>query len=237
MNLIFGYLAGLLTLINPCVMPILPIVLTSSLRADRRAPVFLALGMSASFVVLGLGVASLGPALGISEDVVARAAAFMMMAFGLVMLIPSFGGKFATATAGISARADAGMTATADAGLPGQFLGGALLGAVWSPCIGPTLGAAIGLAAQGQNLGRAGAMMLAFALGVSTLILGIAYGARSALQRNKAALRQVSERAKPIMGAVFLLIGAIMFFHLNRPIETWLLGILPNWLVDFSVTL
>lgn len=237
MNLIFGYLAGLLTLINPCVMPILPIVLTSSLRADRRAPVFLALGMSASFVVLGLGVASLGPALGISEDVVARAAAFMMIAFGLVMLIPSFGGKFATATAGISARADAGMTATADAGLPGQFLGGALLGAVWSPCIGPTLGAAIGLAAQGQNLGRAGAMMLAFALGVSTLILGIAYGARSALQRNKAALRQVSERAKPIMGAVFLLIGAIMFFHLNRPIETWLLGILPNWLVDFSVTL
>lgn len=237
MDLIFGYLAGLLTLINPCVLPILPIVLTTSLRADRRAPVFLALGMSASFVLLGLGVATLGPALGISEEVVARAAAFMMMAFGLVMLVPSFGGRFATATAGISARADTGMTATADAGLPGQFLGGALLGAVWSPCIGPTLGAAIGLAAQGQNLGRAGAVMLAFALGVSTLILGIAYGARQALLRNKAALRQFSERAKPIMGAAFVLIGAMLFFHLNRPIEAWFLGILPNWLVDFSVTL
>lgn len=237
MDLIFGYLAGVLTLINPCVLPILPIVLTSSLRADRRAPIFLALGMSASFVVLGLGVATLGPALGISEDVVARAAALTMMAFGLVMLIPSFGGKFATATAGISARADTGMSATAEAGRPGQFLGGALLGAVWSPCIGPTLGAAIGLAAQGQSLGRAGAVMLAFALGVSTLILTVAYGARQALQRNKAALRRLSEGAKPIMGAAFLLIGALLFFHLNRPIEAWFLGLMPNWLVDLSVTL
>ena len=234
MDLIFGYLAGLLTLINPCVQPI---VLMSSRRADRRAPVFLALGMSASFVLLGLSVATLGPALGLSEEVVARAAAFKMMTFGLVMLIPSFGGRFATATAGISARADAGMTATADAGLPAQFLGGALLGAVWSPCSGPTLGAAIGLAAQGQNLGRAGAIMLAYALGVSTLILAIAYGAHQALQRNKAALRQFSECAKPIMGAAFLLIGAMLFFHLNRPIEAWFLGILPNGLVDFSVTL
>ena len=237
MDLIFGYLAGLLTLINPCVLPILPIVLASSMRADRLAPMLLALGMSTSFVLLGLGVAVLGPVLGINEDVVTRAAAFMMMAFGMVMLIPSFGGKFATATAGISARADAGMTATTDAGLPGQFLGGALLGAVWSPCIGPTLGAAIGLAAQGQDLGRAGAIMLAFALGVSTLILGIAYGARTTLQRNKVALQQISERAKPIMGAAFLLIGALLFFHLNRPVEAWLLGILPNGLVDFSVSL
>lgn len=237
MDLIFGYLAGLLTLINPCVLPILPIVLSSSLRADRRAPVLLALGMSASFVVLGLGVATLGPALGLGEEVVAQVAALMMMAFGLAMLIPSLGGTFATATAGFSARADAGIAASAGAGLPGQFLGGALLGAVWSPCIGPTLGAAIGLAAQGQSLGRAGAVMLAFALGVSTLILAIAYGARLALPRNRAALRRVSEAAKPVMGAAFLLVGAFLFFHLNRPIEAWLLSIMPGWLVDLSVTL
>jgi cytochrome c-type biogenesis protein len=80
-------------------------MLTSNLRTERREPVFLALGMSASFVLLGLGVAAFGPALGIREDAAARAAAFMMMAFGLVLLTPSFGGKFATATAGISAGA------------------------------------------------------------------------------------------------------------------------------------
>lgn len=237
MDLIFGYLAGLLTLINPCVLPVLPIVLATSLRADRLAPVALALGMSASFVVLGLGVATLGPALGIHEETVSRAAALMMMGFGLIMLVPAFGGQFATATAGLSAQADAGMNRSANAGLPGQFLGGALLGAVWSPCIGPTLGAAVGLAAQGQDLGRAAAIMLAFALGVSTLILAIAYGTRQALQRRQAALRRLAERSKPVMGAAFLVIGAMIFFHLNRPIEAWLLDHLPVWLVDLSVKL
>jgi cytochrome c biogenesis protein CcdA len=74
MDLIFAYLAGVLTLINPCVLPVLPIVLATSLQADRRAPIALAAGMGLSFVALGLGVAALGPVLGITEDTVARAA-------------------------------------------------------------------------------------------------------------------------------------------------------------------
>jgi len=237
MDLFFAYLAGLLTLINPCVLPVLPIVLTTSLRADRRAPLALAAGMSVSFVALGLGLATLGPALGLTEETVSRAAAVMMIGFGLVMLVPAFDGGFATATAGLSARADAGMTATAEAGLGGQFLGGALLGAVWSPCIGPTLGAAIALAAQGEDLMRAGGIMVAFALGVSTLIVGIAYGARSALQRRQAMLRRVAARSKPIMGGVFVMIGAILLLRLNHPFDAWLLQVLPAWLVDFSVSI
>jgi len=237
MDLIFAYLAGLLTLINPCVLPVLPIVLTTSLQADRRAPLALAAGMSVSFVALGLGLATLGPVLGLTEETVSRTAAAMMIGFGLVMLVPAFGGGFAAATAGLSARADAGMTATAESGLGGQFLGGALLGAVWSPCIGPTLGAAIALAAQGEDLMRAGGIMVAFALGVSTLIVGIAYGARSALQRRQAMLRHVAARAKPIMGGVFVLIGTILLLRLNHEVDAWLLQVLPAWLVDFSVSI
>ena len=190
MDLIFAYLAGLLTLINPCVLPVLPIVLASSLHRDRRAPMALAAGMSLSFVALGLGVTALGPALGIDSDSLARAAGLVMVAFGLVMVVPGFSQRFSTATAGFAARADAQIDQTGDAGLGGQFLSGALLGAVWSPCIGPTLGAAIALASTGENLGRAGAIMFAFALGVSTLILGLAYGAKSAIRRRQSLLRR-----------------------------------------------
>ena len=237
MHLIFAYLAGLLTLINPCVLPVLPIVLASSLQTDRRAPIALAAGMSVSFVTLGLGVAALGPVLGLNDETVSQVAAVMMIGFGLVMLVPTLGGGFAVATAGLSARADAGMTAASDAGLPGQFIGGALLGAVWSPCIGPTLGAAIALASQGQDLGRAFAIMASFALGISTLILAIAYGARRLLQRHQAGLRQFASRAKPIMGAVFALIGLALLARLNHRIDGWLLLVLPPWLVDFSVSI
>ena len=237
MDLILGYLAGLLTLINPCILPVLPIVLASATQADRRAPLALAAGLSAAFVLLGVGVSAAGPALGLSPDGVSRLAALMMVGFGLVMLMPALGGRFATATAGIAAFADARMDDVTRNGLGGQFLGGALLGAVWSPCIGPTLGAAISLAAQGQDLAWAGAIMAAFAAGVSTLILALAYGARSALAQRQAALRRLASRARPLMGATFVLIGLALWFRLNHLIDIWLLDRLPPWLVDLSVSI
>ena len=232
---VFAYLAGILTLINPCVLPVLPIVLASSLHRDRRAPMALAAGLSLSFVVLGLGVTALGPALGIHTDTVARAAALVMMLFGFVMVVPALSGRFSAATAGFAARADAQIDLTQGSGLMGQFLSGALLGAVWSPCIGPTLGAAIALASTGENLGRAGVIMLAFALGVSTLILTLAYGAQSAIRRRQATLRTIADRAKPVMGLTFIAVGAALWFGLNHIIEGWLVRNLPSWLVDFSV--
>ncbi len=237
MELIFAYLAGLLTLINPCVLPVLPIVLASSLHRDRRAPLALAAGMSLSFVILGLGVTAIGPALGLTSDSVSQAAALVMVGFGLVMLVPAMSGRFATATAGLAARADAQIDTTAEAGLGGQLLSGALLGAVWSPCIGPTLGAAIALASTGESLGRAGAIMVAFALGVSTLILGLAYGAKSAIRRRQTLLRSLADRAKPVMGVTFVLVGLALWFGLNHAVEGWLINALPAWLIDLSVSL
>lgn len=237
MDLIFAFLAGLLTLINPCVLPVLPIVLATSLQTDRRAPVALALGMSISFVTLGLGVAAVGPALGITEETVSRASAVLMIAFGAVMLVPALGGRFAMATSGLAARADASMSSTADGGLGTQYLGGVLLGAVWSPCIGPTLGAAIAMASQGQDLARAGAIMGSFALGVSTLILLIAYGARQWLSRNMARMRVFAERSKPVLGVAFMLIGLLLLLRVNHIIDAWLIETLPAWLVDLSVSI
>lgn len=237
MTLLIAYLAGLLTLINPCVLPVLPIVLASSLHRDRRAPLALAIGMSLSFVALGVGVAALGPALGINADKIGAAAALVMVAFGLVMIFPVLGDIFTRLTSRFAAKADTSVDAAQAGGLGGQLLGGALLGAVWSPCVGPTLGAAIGLASGGKGLGLATLIMLAFALGVSTLILGLAYGARGTVKRLMPHLRRTADASKPALGAVFLIVGLGLYLGWNRPIEAWALGHLPAWLVDFSVSI
>lgn len=237
MDLIFAYLAGLLTLINPCVLPVLPIVLATALQAHRLGPVALALGMSTAFVALGLGVATIGRNLGLSAESLAQAAAFLMIVFGLVLLVPRLNVGFAMATGGIASRADAGIDSVDRTGLGGQFLGGALLGAVWSPCVGPTLGGAISLASQGKNLAWAGAIMLAFAVGVSTVIFGLAYGARAALQRRRALMRKIAEKAKPAMGVVFIGIGIMLLLRINLLVEAWLLNIMPYWLQDFSISI
>lgn len=237
MDLILGYGAGLLTLINPCVLPILPIVLASAIQSHRHAPLALAAGMSVSFVMLGLAVTVLGRAVGVTPEGLANAGAVVMIGFGVVLLVPRFSAGFATVTAGMSARADQEIDELDRGGLSGQFLGGALLGAVWSPCIGPTLGGAIALASQGESLLRAGAIMAAFALGVSTIILALAYGARSAIQSRQARLRALAEYARPITGAVFIVVGLAILFKLHHAAERWAMQTLPPWLLDLSVAL
>ena len=231
MEFVLAYAAGLLTLINPCVLPVIPIVLATALQASRLGPVALAAGMSLAFVTFGLFVTTIGFAIGLTEELLAQIGAVLMLGFGLVLIVPRFNAAFATATAGFSTRADAGLDGVDRTGLPGQFLGGVLLGAVWSPCIGPTLGGAISLASQGESLLRAGAIMAAFALGVSTLMLALAYGRRAT------ALRRISSAAKPILGAAFILVGLAILFRLNHIADAWLLNNMPGWLVDLSVAI
>ena len=194
-------------------------------------------GMAATFVVLGLSVAAFGPAIGLTEDRVAQAGAVLMIGFGLVLLVPRLNAGFATATAGFAARADAGIDWIDRGGLGGQALAGALLAAVWSPCIGPTLGGAISLASQGQSLGWAGAIMAAFAAGVARVILALGYGARAAILRRRALMQSLAERAKPAMGVVFVTVGLAILFRLHHLAEGWLLTVLPAWLIDLSVSL
>ena len=122
-------------------------------------------------------------------------------------------------------------------GWQGQFLGGMLLGAVWSPCVGPTLGGAISMASQGESLLRAGVIMLAFAFGIGAVIVALGYGARSVLQRRQALMRRIATTAKPVLGAAFLFVGVAILMRWHYMAEAWLLDILPIWLQDLSVAL
>jgi len=171
MDIIFGYLAGLLTVLNPCVLPVLPVILITALNEHRAGPLYLCAGLSLTFVVLGLFIASLGPALGIDDYIVSRVASILMIGFGLILLVPAFSERFTLAASGASGTLSTKTAGFQFTGLGGQFFTGVLLGAVWSPCIGPTLGGAIALASEGNNIPWAAAIMVAFAMGVSTIIL------------------------------------------------------------------
>ncbi len=237
LELVFAYGAGLLTLINPCVLPVLPIVLATSLQSARHGPAAIAAGMSLTFVVLGMVVAVGGRTLGVTPEGISDAGSVLMIGFGLVLLVPALSRGFATATAGFAARADAGMGAVQSGGMGTQFLGGMLLGAVWSPCIGPTLGGAIALASQGQDIGRVFLIMVGFALGVSSIILALGYGARSVIVRRQAMMRRIAEKSRPVLGVTFVAVGLGLLLRWNQVIEGWLISQMPGWLIELSVSL
>lgn len=237
MELLLAYVAGLLTLINPCVLPVLPIVLAGSLQSSRYGPLALAGGMGLAFVTLGFGVIAAGHLIGLREETVGQAGAVLMMIFGLVLMVPQLSARFATATAGVASRADEGMRDMQTDGWTGQFLGGFLLGAVWSPCVGPVLGSAISLASQGDALLRAFVIMLAFACGIGTIIIALGYGARAALQRRMGTLRAFATASRPVLGVVFFLVGLAIYMRWHLMAEIWLLDRMPIWLQDLSMSI
>lgn len=237
MTYVWAYCAGLLTLINPCVLPLLPVVLAASLQRSRFGPAALAAGLTSSFTAVGVGVSAFGWSAGIDGRMVAHAAAAAMILFGAVLLVPRATNAFAIALSPVAGRADAGIGRVGRDGMTGQFVTGTLLGAVWSPCIGPTLGGAIGLAASGEGLAQAILVMLMFGAGVSTILVGLAYGSRRAVEARRERLAAWMPWAKPVMGGTLVAVGLAIILGIDRTIEAVLLDALPEWLVDLSVSI
>lgn len=235
MTYFWAYLAGALTLINPCVLPLVPIVLVAALQKSRLGPLALAAGLILAFTVLGVLVTAFGKSIGINGETVNRIAAALLIVFGIVLLIPQSQGVLAALTSPLADGANKRLDQMSDSGIAQQFMIGLLLGAVWSPCIGPTLGGAISLAATGENLGQATFTMLAFGFGVSTILMLLAYGSREALTSRRDTMMRWMPWAKPIMGVTLLLVGLMIWFHFERKIEGWLLDLMPVWLQDLSI--
>src|SRR5271155_1914924 len=160
-----AFVAGLLSILSPCVLPLLPIVLGAAASEHRMGPMTLAGGVALSFVVIGLFIATVGFAIGLDGDIFRTVAAILMIGVGVVLAMPALQVRLATAGGPISNWADQRINAVQSRSVSRQFGIGLLLGAVWSPCVGPTLGAASLLAAQGKDLGAVALTMLIFGIG------------------------------------------------------------------------
>ena len=148
-----AFLAGILSVLSPCVLPLLPLVLGADASENRLGPVALAGGLALSFVTIGLCVATAGLAIGLDAGIFRIGAALMLILIGLVLMVPAAQTRLAVAAGPMSNWTESRFGGFSTAGLSGQFGVGLLLGAVWSPCVGPTLGAASLLASQGRDLG------------------------------------------------------------------------------------
>ncbi|CAA7620150.1 cytochrome c biogenesis CcdA family protein [Magnetospirillum sp. SS-4] len=230
-NLAFGFLAGSLSTLSPCVLPLLPVLLGGALQQHRLAPVALAAGLATSFTAVGLFLATLGFAVGVDGSVIRSTAAVVMMAFGAVMLSSRLQRAMVVLAAPLTGGANGLLGRMPGNGLGGQFLLGILLGAVWSPCAGPTLGAAIGLAAQSGTTAQAALIMLVFSLGATAPMLALAYGSRQAVAARRHRLASLARLGKPIMGGVLLVMGLLVVTGTDKAIEAGLIAVMPTWLV------
>jgi cytochrome c biogenesis protein CcdA len=227
-------LAGMLSTLSPCVLPLLPIVLGAAASEHRLGPVALATGLAASFTAIGLFVATVGFAAGLDTGVFRMVAAILLIAIGVVLLVPRLQEQFALAAAPVSNWAGGYADNFAPTGLAGQFGLGVLLGAVWSPCVGPTLGAASILAAKGENLSQVAVTMLAFGVGAAVPLLLIGLLSREAMQRWRARLMETGRTGKTVLGLLLVAVGVLVATDFDKRIETTLVELSPAWLTELT---
>lgn len=229
-----AFLAGVLSVLSPCVLPLLPIVLGTAASEHRLGPVALAVGLAISFVTIGLFVATIGFAMGLDTDVFRAISAALLIAVGLVLLVPKLQAQFALAASPVGNWVDEQLGGFATSGLWGQFALGLLLGAVWSPCVGPTLGAASILAAKGENLGQVAATMFAFGLGAALPLMLLGLLSREAMMRMRGRLMEAGKGGKMLLGGLLVAIGLFIATGLDKRLETVLVDASPAWLTELT---
>ena len=197
-------------------------------------PVALAVGLALSFVIIGLFVATIGFSIGLDADLFRYMAAVLMIAVGFVLILPRVAARLATAGGPMMTWVGQRFDGHHGNGLSGQFWVGAILGAVWSPCVGPTLGAASVLAAQGRDLGQVAVIMFVFGLGAALPLLAFGLLSRETMLRWRGRLAAAGQGMKAGLGILFIAIGALVVTGADKSIETALVNASPQWLTDIT---
>jgi cytochrome c biogenesis protein CcdA len=232
-----SFVAGTLSTLSPCVLPLIPILVGTAMNGHRLGPLALGGGLALSFATTGTLLASLGNVFDFDPNILRIFSAWLLVLFGLILLSSWLQQRFAAATAGIGGAGNNWITSFNMAGLRGQFMLGMLLGLAWSPCVGPTLGVAIGLASQGQQLAQVSLTMLLFGLGASLPIVILGMLSREGMQRVRGKMANIGNTGKKILGGIMLTLGVLIISGLDKQMEAALLNIAPDWLIRLSTTI
>lgn len=234
LNPLLGFAAGTLTVLSPCVLPLLPVVFAGAVQRHKWGAVALAAGLILTFTSAGLLLALFGSSLDIDGEWFRWIAAAGLIAMGLVLLVPRTQEKLTQLLQPLANWGHARQSRFAGGGLAGQFAIGGLLGLVWSPCIGPTLGAATVLATQGENLAQVTLVMLAFAAGIASVMLVLGLVSREVLSRRRAGLASAGQRGRKWLGGALAIVGVLVITGLDHVLSGLALSVSPDWLIDLT---
>jgi len=229
-----GFAAGALSTLSPCVLPLVPVLLASAVNAHRWGVLALGGGLALTFALVGTFLATVGSSLGLDPDIFRVVGALIMAAFGLILLIPKLQDAFASSTSRLSDSGSQLLARLSFDGMMGQFMVGSVLGVVWSPCVGPTLGAATTLASQGKNLGQIVVLMALFGFGAAAPLVLLGFLSRASLMKVRGRLVHAGNVGKRLFGVAMVGLGILIATGADKSIEVRILDWTPDWLTALT---
>ncbi len=221
LEILFALLAGILTIGAPCILPMLPILLGSSINGSKTRPLFIASGFALTFSVVALAISFLSSKIGLNPNTVRNIAVILLGIFGLFMIWPTPFEKLTIYLSTISSKAN-GLAQSAGRGNFGGFVLGMILGIVWTPCAGPVLGSILTIIATQQNMAVASVLLIAYAIGASIPMLVIAYGGQLAATKVRA-LAPYTTKIQQIFGVIIIVLAILIFFGYDIILQAKLL--------------
>ena len=223
--IVFGFIAGAGTAVSPCVLPVLPIVLSAGATSGRRRPLGIVAGLVASFTFSTVALVYLIAALGLPNDLLRKAAIVVLLGFGVTLLIPPLAARIE----GFVSRLAGGARVTRGSdGFWSGTLVGASLGLVYAPCAGPILAGVITVSAsQSFSVGRL-FVALSYGLGSAVVLYLLMLGGRRVTSR----LARRSGVMQMGMGAVMVLVAVLMIGNYDIKFENTIAKNAPAFLVD-----
>lgn len=224
----FAFIAGIVTVLSPCILPILPIILTSSIGgviSGKSRPLGVVSGFVLSFTFFTLFLATIVRISGIPAETLRIVSVFVVAGFGLSLLMP----KFQVLTENLFSRLANFMPRNQNrTGFTGGLIIGTSIGLLWTPCVGPILASVISLAITGTVTFDAFLITLAYSLGTSLPMFFIINGGQNALRRVPWLTANLTYIQK--LFGVFMLITAIgIYFNVDRRFQTFILNTFPQY--------
>ncbi len=234
-SFVLAFTAGLVAIISPCILPMLPIVTASSLRSGLKGLVSLSLGLGVAFALIGSLVTYVLLQLNINTEVFRYVSASLLIIFAIFMLVPALSELMSQFISKAQVRLQSFRRMRADSkpiasstnsSVFSEFFIGFGLGSVWLPCVGPTLGSAIALASFGEQLIYAFSILLIYGLGAGVSLSLVGLFSTSFFNR----LKENANAVRQTLAISLLAVGLMVLTGFDKTLETLALRYLPSWL-------
>ncbi|AMO93429.1 cytochrome C biogenesis transmembrane region family protein [Collimonas fungivorans] len=220
-------LAGLLTIASPCILPVVPVLLGSSVdRPSRVRPLFIMSGFILTFASFAMLLGAVSSTVQVAQEALRNTGIALLALSGLLRLWPRpyewLLARLEQPLQRISARG-----VQAGPGYAGGFVLGMSLGAVWTPCAGPVLASILVLVVKAQDLGWSALLLTLYAIGAALPMLAVIYGGQYMTRRVRQLARH-TQRLQQLFGMLVILSAAAIYLQYDILIYTSLTRFFPD---------